>query len=572
MQADLHYYVTFIAARAAGWGHEDAAEIALAAHYVDCSGDPDSLPVHHGSSKTEMQRTITCVDDLMVAKENMRTMPAANQLVWSAFHFLPAFDQNADSRYDYVYDNRRWRDMTGTGVNRRIPDTIRQGTWNYRKGTMGAAPTTPRAMKLAMRCFPNSPTIEAMTADTVARLATLTADHAHHGGIVATAAAARAAAAAAAAAAPAVAPGPAPAAATPAARAAALAAAAAPAAAPGATATAAAGYMSDFEMRMARAKALALIGVRLHVLADSFSHAGFAGTTSSINKEDGTRLLLDPTDTTGEGVTLNYAVGSHGVAKWMATGHAMAGALPDMPGLRYCFKSPKLDVWIYKDNPTAYKHATTAVHAFLVQMKAHAPASPVPASDAATQALFATLLAEITGGAAGPIFLTEPNFQFPMAADRTIGYAFRHITSWGTGSSNSLWEYTGTKADDSLQIRCTLLLAKIRAIVPKPAAENWHDIRELLVLKETEVLAFEALEKSAGLGGTRRENKNTEYSIVRRVRAHYYGESPGEGRDQHFRLRAVDWAATTHHDWFTENYHAPLNISVSQEALEARSG
>ena len=179
MQADLHYYVTFIAARAAGWCHEDAAEIALAAHYVDCSGDLDELKAPWKNSET-LQKTITCVAQLSVAVENMRTMSADNQFVWSAFHFLPGFDSHPDSRYDYAYDDRPWSLMSGTGVDRREPSEVTASGWVYSQAVKPKAKfATPRAYKLAMRCFPNSRTIAAMTNDTIQELNGLDSSRLH---------------------------------------------------------------------------------------------------------------------------------------------------------------------------------------------------------------------------------------------------------------------------------------------------------------------------------------------------------------------------------------------------------
>lgn len=534
MQADLHYYVTFIAARAAGWCHEDAAEIALAAHYVDCSGDPDELKAPWKNSET-LQKTITCVAQLSVAVENMRTMAAENQLIWSAFHFLPGFDTHPDSRYDYAYDDRHWSLMSGTGVERREPSDVAQSGWVYSRAVKPKAKfATPRAYKLAMRCFPNSRTIEAMTKDTIQELNSLDSSRLHQRLKI-----------------------------TP-------------------QANPIAKELAKKTAREMREKALALIGVRLHVLADSFSHAGFAGMTSSINKEDGSWLLVDPTQTQQKEVEINYAVGSHGVAKWMAVGHAMAGALPDMPGARYCFKSPKLDVRIYKDNPMAYKYAVIAVKDFLTTMRQHVSPRRLDLdepdyvaqvngfaddSERAEKADANKLLETIIGWDSAhhidgpPIFLTDEDFQFPHKSDRKTGYAGRHITSWFWGSN--MWEYNADKADASLELRSQNLIARINEVLRYSRKKgSFHNLCEMLRIGEAGEAAFAQRETRLGLGGTYIANKNTEYSIVRRVRAQYWSQK--DTTPAYACLIAANWAARHHIDWFNAQYGALIRPELNR--------
>lgn len=85
MQIDFHHGVTYVAARLAGFSHEDADIIAYSAQYVD---DATSDGVIKFDNRAIYQRTSSahCALDL----ENLD--PLEDMLVWLPFHFLPGND------------------------------------------------------------------------------------------------------------------------------------------------------------------------------------------------------------------------------------------------------------------------------------------------------------------------------------------------------------------------------------------------------------------------------------------------------------------------------------------------
>lgn len=82
MQIDFHHTVSYVVAREAGFGHEDASQIAYAAQYVDDA--VNSHPVRFDDG--EMFARI-CSAHEMLDYRNFKEL--ANHLVWIPFHFLP---------------------------------------------------------------------------------------------------------------------------------------------------------------------------------------------------------------------------------------------------------------------------------------------------------------------------------------------------------------------------------------------------------------------------------------------------------------------------------------------------
>lgn len=85
MQIDFHHAVTYVAARLAGFPHEDADIIAYAAQYVDdatCDG------VIRFDNKAIYQRTSSA--HKAIDPKNFDAL--YNQMVWLPFHFLPGND------------------------------------------------------------------------------------------------------------------------------------------------------------------------------------------------------------------------------------------------------------------------------------------------------------------------------------------------------------------------------------------------------------------------------------------------------------------------------------------------
>ena len=127
-------------------------------------------------------------------------------------------------------------------------------------------------------------------------------------------------------------------------------------------------------VNLAKDKTLQSVGVAMHVLADTWAHANFAGTPSMmINdtnyhffeylKKDGewTRRRVQFGLGAGEDLELGKYINTVSIGtehSIMSLGHGQAGHLPDYSCVRYVF----MPSWgnyeeIYKDNPEDYWHA-----------------------------------------------------------------------------------------------------------------------------------------------------------------------------------------------------------------------
>jgi len=95
MQIDFHHATTYVLARLAGFGADDAGTIAHAAQYVD---DATSSGDVHFENKA-LYRRISSAHKMLDLRNTKET---ANHLVWLPFHFLPGNDglpagQDSDS-------------------------------------------------------------------------------------------------------------------------------------------------------------------------------------------------------------------------------------------------------------------------------------------------------------------------------------------------------------------------------------------------------------------------------------------------------------------------------------------
>ena len=82
MQIDFHHAVTYVAARGAGFSHEDAAVVAHAAQFVD---DATSC----GTVQFDVGAMYIYIDSAHPALNAENLCNPENRLVWVPFHFLP---------------------------------------------------------------------------------------------------------------------------------------------------------------------------------------------------------------------------------------------------------------------------------------------------------------------------------------------------------------------------------------------------------------------------------------------------------------------------------------------------
>jgi hypothetical protein len=82
MQIDFHHAVTYVAARGAGFSHEEADVVAYAAQYVDDAVSDGTVCFDNKAMYTRISSAHKTVDP-----QNLND--ASNHLVWLPFHFLP---------------------------------------------------------------------------------------------------------------------------------------------------------------------------------------------------------------------------------------------------------------------------------------------------------------------------------------------------------------------------------------------------------------------------------------------------------------------------------------------------
>ena len=82
MQIDFHHTVTYVAARLAGFGHEDASVVAYCAQYVDDATNGGVIHFDTGAMYSRVASAHKTLD-----YKNFKSL--ANHHVWIPFHFLP---------------------------------------------------------------------------------------------------------------------------------------------------------------------------------------------------------------------------------------------------------------------------------------------------------------------------------------------------------------------------------------------------------------------------------------------------------------------------------------------------
>ena len=82
MQIDFHHAVTYVAARLAGFSHEEADIIAYAAQYVDDATSDGAVRFDNKAIYTRISSSHKTID-----LQNLN--PVDDLLVWMPFHFLP---------------------------------------------------------------------------------------------------------------------------------------------------------------------------------------------------------------------------------------------------------------------------------------------------------------------------------------------------------------------------------------------------------------------------------------------------------------------------------------------------
>jgi hypothetical protein len=83
MQIDFHHGVTYVVARLAGLGHDDASTVAYSAQYVDDATNSGFIKFNNGALFNRMSSAHKMLD-----YRNFKEL--ANHHVWIPFHFLPA--------------------------------------------------------------------------------------------------------------------------------------------------------------------------------------------------------------------------------------------------------------------------------------------------------------------------------------------------------------------------------------------------------------------------------------------------------------------------------------------------
>ena len=82
MQIDFHHTVTYVAARAAGFGHREGETIAYCAQYVDDAVNSGTIRFLNGAMYSRISSAHKMLDYRNFEK-------LANHHVWLPFHFLP---------------------------------------------------------------------------------------------------------------------------------------------------------------------------------------------------------------------------------------------------------------------------------------------------------------------------------------------------------------------------------------------------------------------------------------------------------------------------------------------------
>ncbi len=553
MQADLHYYTTYLAAFAEGFSPPDAETIAMAAHYCDCSGDPGPLPSPFDSGSA-LQKTIGAVRALYHANDLASTTVVSTQAhraafdenrdLWAAFHFLPAHDPDFAPIYPYAWD---FKDRSGEQGALSPGAELAQAHCSKLQNQapclvcLARPPSEAVRAQLLWRCFPNSPTVEALKQDTLSNMSAALQIQS----------------------------------------------------VPGRELTALRSSGGKV-LRVAdpRTYALSLLGVRLHVLADTFSHAGCSAGVSRANlfgdiyikapgaARAGSSFFDRQTIDEADYVPLNFVLKSRSPLERRAVGHAYYGALPDLPGLSWRADSAGFaKTSVYRCNPIVYKCAVAAIRSWCRAARALMGSSQAESysGESGDRATARSLLANHDFSAG--VFEFPRNYLNLTSRNRDFYKPY----------SQQFHEFDGEQSEDSLYERCVAMYALVvqahrtgtqrpeprglEALChsdhdylgggPKlrPIHARARDMAEMLTHREQTLGLGRALASAgtARIEGRNRElndwdektDNNTEYSIVRRLRVLYF--------EDHARLREVNAAAQHHVNWFAAEGSSGLN-------------
>lgn len=126
-----------------------------------------------------------------------------------------------------------------------------------------------------------------------------------------------------------------------------------------------------------------LIGITAHVYADTFSHQGFIGISTDLNKVADVNLLNIHADNIVKALGQKLTEIGQKAAGVVPVGHGTAGINPDMPFLLWelKYKSPEMAAGVVKrENTTDFLAGAGALHSFFSRFGEKSPESADPSS------------------------------------------------------------------------------------------------------------------------------------------------------------------------------------------------
>lgn len=370
MQTDFHYYATYLAARAAGFSREDSCLIASYAEIVDETWNSGhSVNPFGKGSKARNQwikddyswspkyittghcfRTAHWVYSTKFMKKSTGRSEEMTG-VWTAFHFLPgltphgmySFDMQGhekvlddaimyqtgkrDRRLHKPFSHNPFKKKKQIGGRMLKDSTLKARMRKFRDGSWDGP--TKWELKQQLVCYPYSPTSQNMLQDTLHICKAKTGKGsslfrqqlvAHAKGTIAGSEKFR---------------------------------------------DITEKFLNEIQKRgisteFSRRKfLLALIGLRMHVFADTFAHQGFAGVRSAaINDVKNMKAQ-------GKAVTPRMLDKEKWIADISYFGHGRADSYPDYPSVQYEYTRPWDGLLIKRNNPEQFTHAYCNMVLFL---------------------------------------------------------------------------------------------------------------------------------------------------------------------------------------------------------------
>lgn len=334
MHLDFHYYLTFMAALDAGLPADAGLQIAECAEIVDetyngvvkkkrVAGRDDQSYYWTPESLTKnghVQRTVTAVASKLMVQRGEKRGKWFN-LSWTGFHFLPNLDDQATrNEYKEIY---KWSRQDVNFFNKK-----------YLKGDPRGTPNMGRLeVEQKLICYPDSKLVASMNHDT--QNAITSHLRGSLGRWIHTAVGA--------------------------------------------------GFVDRFEKAVGGPLAdimflNALIGLRLHVFADTWAHQGFAGVRSPrINDVEGLKVGVGidrsgtrpapVVDVVDHRSASDSGFGPKSALPASHSGHGNALRYPDYPAYHYSYVRPFDGKRIERSNPVEYSEAYEAVHFFLQEYR-----------------------------------------------------------------------------------------------------------------------------------------------------------------------------------------------------------